>query len=221
MTLKQKSGPAADRYIETAIELIAEKGTSSDVNLREISRRIGCAHTNAYNYFANLKDLLWHAMRRVLLMYGKAMVSGLDDTLSPRAYLRRMFRNMVQWPIANPGLHRFISSDPLDPDHIPNDIVRMAKTMKQWFAASLKTFVRERLDGIGLARLVDVTLAYLDGEVFNLINGRVLPGEDIAGRVVDNLEWLFGLLTATHHDGLELADNSAEPKRFSYPKLEV
>ena len=67
----------------------------------------------------------------------------------------------------------------------------------------------------------DFVLSYLDGEVFNLINGRVLPGEDIAGRVVDNLEHLFGILTASQHNGLELSDDSGGPEVTTYPKLEV
>lgn len=221
MVKKTKSGPTADRFIETTIEIIAEKGGSADVNLREISRRMGCAHTNAYNYFASREDLLWHALREVLRRYGSAISFGLDDSLSPRASFRRMFRNMVEWSVENPGLHRFISSDPMDPEQIPRDIIDAVIELKHWFAEALKVLARDRVGGDDLERLVDVTLGYLDGEIFNLINGRVLPGEDIAGRVIDNLERVFTLLTARDHDGLTLSDEAPEGGGVTFPILEV
>jgi AcrR family transcriptional regulator len=221
MVKKTKSGPTADRYIEATIGLIAEKGGSADVNLREISRRIGCAHTNAYNYFVSREDLLWHSLRNVLRQYCTAISRGLDDSLSPRAYFRRIFRNMVEWSVENPGLHRFISSDPMDPEQLPQNIIETAIGLKHWFAKVLKVLASDRVAGDDLERLVDVTLGYLDGEVFNLINGRVLPGEDIAGRVIDNLERVFTLLTAKSHDGLALSVDAPETGGIPYPILEM
>jgi AcrR family transcriptional regulator len=221
MVKKTRSGPTADRYIEATIGLIAEKGGSADVNLREISRRIGCAHTNAYNYFASREDLLWHALRKVLRQYSSAISRGLDDSLSPRAYFRRIFSNMVEWSVENPGLHRFISSDPMDPEQLPQDIVETVIELKHWFAKVLKVLASDRVAGDDLERLVDVTLGYLEGEVFDLINGRVLPGEDIAGRVTDNLERVFTLLTAKSHDGLALSVEAPEAGGIPYPILEM
>ncbi len=221
MVKKNRSGPTADRYIEGTLALIAERGGSTQVNLREISRRIGCAHTNAYNYFEGLEDLLQHAFRQVIRQYGEAITSGLDGNLSGHAFFRRMVRNMIEWSIQNPGLHRFISSDPLDPEQLPNDILETVIRMKKWIAQVLEVLACERLNEQGLTRMVDVILGYLDGEVFNLINGRFLPGEDIAGRVIDNIERLFELLTAHHHDGLVLSECANEPGSYRFPKMEI
>ncbi len=49
MVVKQRSGSTAERLIEETLALIAERGGSQDVKLREVSRRVGCAHTNVYN----------------------------------------------------------------------------------------------------------------------------------------------------------------------------
>ena len=221
MVKKNRTGPTAERYIEATLALIAESGGSAGVNLREISRRIGCAHTNAYNYFEGLEDLLLHALRRVLQQYGHAMTIGLEGTLSGRAFLRKMIRNMTEWSIQNPGLHRFISSDPIDPEKLPGDIIETVTLMKKWIAQVLEVLACGRLDEKGLTRMVDVVLGYLDGEVFNLINGRFLPGEDIAGRVVDNIECLFELLTSHHHDGLVLSEQAGESGNLRFPKMEI
>ena len=221
MVKKKRTGPTAERYIETTLELVIEQGGSSHVNLREISRRIGCAHTNVYNYFESREDLLWHAMRRVLQQYGDAMTSGLDETESPSSNFRRLMRNLVEWSVNNPGMHRFISSDPIKPEEIPQDIVENVSILKSWLTQMLKTIADNRLDGEELRDLVDIMLGYLDGEVFNLINGRVLPGEDIAGRVIHNLERLFSLLTAKQHDGIVLSEHFPKAQAASFPKLSV
>ncbi len=221
MVKKKRTGPTAERYIETTLELVIEQGGSSQVNLREISRRIGCAHTNAYNYFESREDLLWHSLRRVLQQYGEAMTCGLDETEPPSSNFRRLMRNLVEWSVNNPGLHRFISSDPFKPEEIPQDIVDNVSTLKSWFTQMLKAFADNQIDAERLRDLADIMLGYLDGEVFNLINGRVLPGEDIAGRVINNLERLFSLLTAKHHDGIVLPEKLPKAKVTSFPKLKV
>jgi hypothetical protein len=116
---------------------------------------------------------------------------------------------------------RFISSDPIDPQQLPRDIIETVIAMKSWIVKTLKVLARDRVDGDDLVRLADVALGYLDGEVFNLINGRVLPGEDVAGRVIDNLERVFTLLTANNHDGLELSDEGPEAGWIPFPALQV
>ena len=221
MVKKNRSGPTAERYIEATLTLIAEQGSSAQVNLREISRRIGCAHTNVYNYFEGREDLLLHALRRAIRQYGDAITTGLDGTLSGHAFFRRMIRNMIEWSIQNPGLHRFISSDPIDPEQLPRDIIGTVTLMKKWIAQVLEVLACGRLDEKGLTRMVDVVLGYLDGEVFNLINGRFLPGENIAGRVIDNIECLFELLTSNHHNGLILSEHAHEPGNLKFPKMEI
>ena len=221
MVKKNRTGPTAERYIEATLELVAERGGSTQVNLREISRRIGCAHTNAYNYFESREDLLWHALRRALQQYGDALTNGLDESRLLFTNFRRLMRNMVEWPVKNPGLHRFISSDPIKPEQIPQDIIDTVTTMKEWLAQMLKVFANNQIDGKGLIDLVDIMLGYLDGEVFNLINGRVLPGEDVAGRVINNLERLFALLTARRHDGIVLSEQLSKTKISNLPKLKV
>ncbi|CAB5107287.1 hypothetical protein D3OALGA1CA_4920 [Olavius algarvensis associated proteobacterium Delta 3] len=221
MVKKNRTGPTAERYIEATLELVAERGGSTQVNLREISRRIGCAHTNAYNYFESREDLLWHALRRVLHQYGDAMTNGIDEFKPPLSNFRRLMRNMVEWPIKNPGLHRFISSDPIKPDQIPQDIIDTVTMMKEWIAQMLKVFANDQINGKDLIDLVDIMLGYLDGEVFNLINGRVLPGEDVAARVINNLDRLFTLLTSKRHDGIVLSEQLSKTKIGNFPKLEV
>jgi AcrR family transcriptional regulator len=218
---RRTKGPTAERYVEATLELIAESGSSTGINLREISRRIGCAHTNVYNYFASRDDLMWAALRKTLRLYAAAMKTGLTDDLSGHEWFRLLVSNLFEWSVQNPGLHRFLSSDPLDPEQIPTDIVDSASGIKRWLVESLTVLAGDRLSEHEVKDLVDIMLGYLDGETFNLINGRILPGEDIARRVLDNLERLFTLLTAKSTDGISLTVAHSKPGQLQFPKLEI
>ena len=165
---------------------MAEKGGSQGVNLREIARRIGCAHTNVYNYFASFDDLRWAAFRRALKRYGQYLIHDLDDSLPSDVYLHRVITNLATFPQENSGVYRFIASDPIDLDEIPADILDTVATMKQWLFDVLEAAHAPALAPADAERISNIVLAYIDGETLNLINGRVVPGEDIRGRVVEN-----------------------------------
>ncbi len=221
MVRKKRTGELRERYIKEALSLISEKGGSMDVNLREISRRIGCAHTNAYNYFESFDDLLWEAYRRALRMYIDFFTQGLTGDLSGHDYFTRLMRNMFEFGLENPGIHRFISSDPFSPEDIPSDVIETVIDMKAYFNGVIFTLcsdkvTREEANGIG-----DIILGYMDGELFNIINGRVLPNEEAKGRVLGNINDLFTLLTSRTNDGIVLEREAVRSGEFTFPTLEI
>lgn len=189
----------ADRLVAETLALIAEKGGSAGVNLREISRRVGCAHTNVYNYFPSFEDLLWAAFRQVLEDYAAYLTHDLDDSLAADEYLRRLATNLVDYPLRNPGRYRFIGSDPIGPGGFPDDVLQTVASMKR----DLVKAFQAGMPGADLAEVEDacnIVYAYIDGETFNLINDRVVPGEDIGKRVVANALRLLSLLVPQHPD---------------------
>jgi AcrR family transcriptional regulator len=190
-----QTGGTAERFVEATLELIAERGGSQDVNLRQIARRVGCAHTNAYNYFSSYDDLLWAAFRRGLRLYGEYLVHDLDDTIAPQEYLARLVTNLASYPEENQGLYRFIGSDPIDLETIPPDILVSVSRMKEWLFDVLEATYAPDLHPEEAMRISNIVLAYIDGETLNLINGRVVPGEDVRGRVVDNAMGLIRTLS--------------------------
>ncbi len=183
-----------ERLVEATLELIAEEGSSSAVNLRQVCRRVGCAHTNAYNYFDTYGALRWAAFRRALRVYGEQLVDGLHAAMPADEYLRRAIDNLASFPQQNPGLYRFVASDPIDLGSMPPDIMETVTAMKRWFWAVIGAAAGPRLDAVDAREVADIVLAYVDGETLNLINGRAIPDEDLAGRVVTNALRLFELL---------------------------
>ena len=201
---KRSSVGTHDRFVEATLELIAEQGGSVGVNLRAVSRRVGCAHTNVYNYFGSYGELRWAAFRRALHVYGDHLTRGLDVAMPAEAYLRQTVQNLAAFPRANPGLYRFIGSDPIDIEAIPADIMEMVSAMKRWFAAVVGAAAGPRVAPDQVRQVADIVLAYVDGEALNLINGRALADEDLGGRVVSNALHVFELLARSASDGREL-----------------
>ncbi len=56
-----KKNISKEQIIDTTLELLKDKSDIRTINLREIARVLGCAHTNLYNYFPSFQDLLWEA----------------------------------------------------------------------------------------------------------------------------------------------------------------
>lgn len=202
-------GGMEEQFVEAALEAIEEEGGSLEVNLRGISRRVGCAHTNAYNYFDSYPDLLWAAFRRALRIYGEHLTRGLDAGSPPRTYLETAIGNLASFPQQNPGLYRFIGSDPIDPGAIPADIMETVVAMKQWFSSVVATAADPTVDPVEARAAADIILAYVDGETLNLINGRAVPDEDLGGRIVANALRLFELLAGRPAGGRGKASRSA------------
>lgn len=200
------------------LALIAETGGSQNVNLREISRRVGCAHTNLYNYYPTFQDLLWEAFRRTLIIYGTHIAGGLDDSLGPDEYVERLITNLATFPEQQPGLYRFIASDPINIEDLPGDILEAVGQMKSWLAETFAAISGVEATGAS-GPASDIVLSYIDGETLNLINDRVVPGEDVRGRVVENALLLFELLTGEDVEAdVEPRTNRGVPP---YPPLTI
>ena len=177
---------------------------------------MGCAHTNLYNYFPSYQDLLWEAFRRGLHRYGEALTSGLHGDLGPDEYLEQVITNLARYPQDQPGLYRLIASDPMPIDEIPEDILAIVEAMKTWLADTVHVVSGSALSTEDAATIADIVLAYVDGETLNLINERVIPGEDVHGRIVENALRIHRLLVRDMTGESPLTDADPAP---DYPEL--
>ena len=129
-------------------------------------------------------------------MIASHLFGNLNDSLPRDEYLLRIVRNLETYPQQNPGWYRFIGSDPISAGDFPQEILDDVAEMKQ----QLFVVFRNCASGVDQAvadRACDIVYAYIDGETLNLINQRVVPGEDVAGRIVENATHLFDVLTRT------------------------
>lgn len=212
MVVKKRSGATAERFVEVTLEMIEEQGGSQHVNLREVARRVGCAHTNVYNYFDGVPGLLWEAMRRAVVVWAHSLANGLHDDLAPLDYFRKMIANYVAFPQEHAGLYRFVVLDPVNDGKYPDEIIQTVTALKDWLTDVIVACApgTSRQDAEDACFIID---GYLTGESASLMTGRVLPGDDLAGRMIENAERLFILLTRY--------DDSSPSKPTIYPRLEL
>ncbi len=212
MVVRKRSGPTAERFVDVTLELIEEQGGSQDVNLREVARRVGCAHTNVYNYFDGFRGLLWEALRRAVADYAHALAAGLDDEMAPLEYFRQVATNYVRFTQRHPGLYRFISLDLVNDGDYPDEVIETVAALVDWLVDVIVACApgTSRDDAENACFVID---AYISGESASLITGRALPGDDISQRMLDNSIRLFTLLTAY--------DESSSPAPSSYPRLDL
>jgi AcrR family transcriptional regulator len=200
---KKRSGQTADRFIAETVALIEERGSSQDVTLREIAERVGCAHTNVYNYFEDFDDLLWAAFSRAIDIYFVHLAEGLPLEAPARELLQTFMERVVSFPREHTGLYRFITTDRLEIEAMPQELLESIARLRLGYrsivtlAAGLPAGSDE---GVSIA---DILLAYVEGESLSEINERVLPGDDVSSRIVDNTMRLFALLVMEAHSNAD------------------
>lgn len=53
-------------FIDEVLRLLDEGVPTRELTLRRVAKALGCAHTNAYNWFKSQQDLLWFALGSAL-----------------------------------------------------------------------------------------------------------------------------------------------------------
>ena len=97
-------------------------------------------------------------------------------------------------------------------DAIPEDVVATAIRIKGWLFESFTAVSGSRIGPTAAEDFCNITYGYIEGETVDLINGRVVPGEDIPGRIVSNCVHLFTMLTRVEEGQAYPAPHGGYPK---------
>jgi AcrR family transcriptional regulator len=166
-----------EQIIETGLDLIKDKSDIRSVNLREIARVLGCAHTNLYNYFPSYNDLLWEAHMEIENRFIEKIALELVHVKDDRLKLHQFFFCLAELYIDHKGWFRLAWLDHIDDvwpqkdkavtEKVVNTMVEMLEST--WLSIYAHSPTRERIHSV----LHDVH-CYIVGEVSNFINGRGL-----------------------------------------------
>lgn len=162
--------------LETALAAINDEGTSSKVNLRELARRLGCAHTNLYNYYPSFDQLLWDA-------HGAALERMLDAVMSSPAKggreksLSSFYSAFADFYLSNRGWFRLLWADPLAGER-PARHRERGEEVVSLLVEKLCAAYGETSDVKLLFDVLHRVHCYLHGEVSIFIHGRGLIRED-------------------------------------------
>jgi AcrR family transcriptional regulator len=193
MRKKKLENTMQTKFVEAMLELILEKGGLKEVNLRMVSKRIGCAHTNAYNYFENFDALIFEAYDQAVMYYGIAVSKDLDMSRDANLAFKQFVENIVEFAIEYPGYYRFIGTDDFKIEKLPNKTIEKAYEMKNLFLDLFYRVVKKDLSRKISDDYANILFAYIDGELYTLINKRAYPDERIADRMISNVKKMIEL----------------------------
>jgi len=191
--------------ITTAVKMIDEKSVPKEVTLRAIAQRLGCAHTNLYNYFGNLEEIYWEslgcAMQKMLEFMGRED-SGITD---PEDKLFLSLSRMMEFLFDHPGWHRLIWLEPLSGDP-PQHVAQIIMQTSVDFANEVKASSGTMLSDSKVNQICRIMYCYLYGEINTWFNQRheISDREKVKESTLVNLRFLYRLA---------LSDNGNKEKK--------
>jgi AcrR family transcriptional regulator len=103
--------------VKAALETLHET-QSSEISLRELTRRAGVSHNAPYKHFADKRELLAAVSAAGFEMLTERMVRAIADRRGAREQLLAMLRAYIELGVDNPALYRLMFGGYLSgPDH--------------------------------------------------------------------------------------------------------
>lgn len=164
-----------EQIIAATLDLIQEKESSSRVNLREVARVLGCAHTNLYNYFEDFDALLWAALDVAVERMVREVTTQVVDGDAAVPGLFRFFGSWIDFYLAHKGWFRLCWADPLK---LPRPLASAALGQKRFgeladlFSRCIREDGGRELSGERAFSTFHTVHCYLYGEVAIFISGR-------------------------------------------------
>ncbi|WP_411167546.1 TetR/AcrR family transcriptional regulator [Clostridium sp. MB05] len=181
--------------LETTLSLIDKNEGIKDVTLRDIAKKVGCAHTNLYNYFSSLDEIFWEALGKVLLIMMDYSSDSLSNEKDDEEKFFLILSNLIDFSTEHPGWYRFIWFESIGGKPSP-EVTKILNKPGEGFSElikiSNKNISNEKANYIG-----NILHSYLHGELCKWINNRsfINTREETKAIVLSNLKYLYKLLT--------------------------
>ncbi len=172
-----KKNITKEQVIETAVELMKNSDNLSTINLREIARTLGCAHTNLYNYFASYNDLLWATHSAIQGIFMKMITNRLNAVNTAEKRLVSFFATFVDMYMDNKGWFRLAWQEYIEGDRPQSDIAATGEANKMVnddISDIWNELYGEQPNRNKIERVLHNTHCYIVGEISNYLLGRGL-----------------------------------------------
>jgi AcrR family transcriptional regulator len=169
--------------VNVTLELVKDKEYIRSVNLREIARALGCAHTNLYNHFSDLDGILWDAIEEVLVRSCDFVLVGMDDINDSGAKLEQFYTRIIDFYLENRGWFRLLWMEELKGQRSDNNIALTTVTVNKYVEVLVGTFQMLYKTNFSKQETMDVfhtVHSYLHGEIAIFISGRGLITDEKA-----------------------------------------
>lgn len=170
-----------EQIIEMTLELLRNRSEVQSLNLREIARALGCAHTNLYNYFPSYPQLLWEAHAACVERMSEQIGAVAAAALAPKYRLQAFFYAVVRVYLENTGWFRLAWLEYLKEPRPESNELAVTAAREQMNRAVAQIW--QEMTGLPAApgkleETVHFVHCYLIGEISNYISGRRLIEEE-------------------------------------------
>jgi AcrR family transcriptional regulator len=187
-----------DAFISAVLEMLDEGTVLRDLNLRKVARRIGCAHTNAYNYFGSFEELLWWSLREALERMiafaagDERAAAGTDETTAPGG--GNLMEGYVDFALQHPAWYRLIWIEPLGGE-APREVAEYLDVPSSLYTEWLAAYTGLEKSDAELAAGGRILHGYVHGELAAISSGRVRTRPaNLRSEVLTHTVRLFALL---------------------------
>ncbi len=184
-----------EMFVNKALDMIDEEDGIRGVNLRKIARSIGCAHTNAYNYFDNYEDLLGQALLVATEKLREHVVSRVKEATDEKSFFDLVVRSQLEFANEHPGWYKLIWLEKIDVEFTKEEEDHIKK---QGNVLSLLLLRDKNLNITNERKFViaDIIHGYIHGEISKLINNRHIfkTDEEFINKVVVQTRHIFNIL---------------------------
>lgn len=170
-----KKNITREQIVDTALELMRDKSDLHGLNLREIARTLGCAHTNLYNYFPSYNDLLWETHATLQEIFMGMLADKLKTARTTEERLSCFFEAFVDMYIDNKGWFRLLWHQYIGGKRPERDIEVIETTdevFNHFLNETWKTITGRYPDKSKTSCALHSTQCYIAGEVSDYISGR-------------------------------------------------
>lgn len=191
----KKSNINKQIIMETTLNLIDENIGIKNVTLREIAKKLGCTHTNLYNYFNSLDEIFWESLGEALLKMMDYSRTVLNTETGTEEGLYSLLSNLIDFSMEHIGWYKLIWLESLggNPSNEVLEILSMPgrKLHEVIIKASKDKLSEEKASLIG-----ELLHGYVHGELCKWINNRsfINSKEEMKIKLLSNIKYIYKLM---------------------------
>lgn len=184
-----------EAILETTLKLINENDGITNVTLRGIAKRLGCTHTNLYNYFDSLDEIFWESIGQALLEMMNFSGGHLSIETDFEEGLYLLLSKLIDFSMEHPGWFRLIWLESVG-GKPSAELAEILSTPSKGFNEVIMKASGNKLSEEKVIVTGDILHGYLHGELCKWINSRGLAGskEETKTKIMSNLKYLYKLM---------------------------
>lgn len=181
--------------LQTTLNLIDENGGIKNVTLRAIAKKLGCTHTNLYNYFNSLDEIFWESLGKVLLKMIDYVGANLDTETDPEENFYLVLSNIIDFSMEHLGWYKLIWLETIG-GKPSSEVTKILGAPSEGFNAGLINASNNKLSKEKANLIGEVLHSYLHGELCKWINNRsfINSREETKIKILSNLKYLYKLM---------------------------